>query len=142
MINKATPTATLAVNNSPRDAMTGRGKAATVGDHGQLGAGRGGEHSDRRRGDADQRGDLCGDGGLRADRHGQLQQLTGQAAGNFVINKATPTATLAVNNSPQTLQRHGHRRRRSAITASSVPGAVANILTGGAATRRTRGRMR
>ena len=28
--------------------------------------------------------------------------LTGFSAGNFVINKATPTATLAVNNSPQT----------------------------------------
>ena len=28
--------------------------------------------------------------------------LTGLSAGNFVINKATPTATLAVNNSPVT----------------------------------------
>ena len=42
---------------------------------GELGAGHGGERPDGRRGDADQRGDLCGDGGLRADRHDQLQHV-------------------------------------------------------------------
>ena len=33
---------------------------------------------------------------------GNYNSLPAQAAGNFVINKATPTATLAVNNSPAT----------------------------------------
>ena len=50
------------------------------------------------------------------------------------INKATPTATLAVNNSPQTYDGSA-KSATVAISASSVPGAVANILTGGAATQ-------
>ena len=70
-VNKATPTATLAVNNSPVT-YNGSGQAATVGIYGQLGARDGGEHPDGRRGDADGRGDVCGDGGLRAD-DSQLQ---------------------------------------------------------------------
>ena len=64
--------------------------------------------------------------------------LTGLSAGNFVIGKATPTATLVVTNSPQTYTGTGLAATVS-ISTSSVPGAVANILTGGAATQTTAG---
>src|SRR6185436_5623924 len=64
--------------------------------------------------------------------------LTGLAAGNFVIAKATPTATLTVTNSPQTYTGSGLAATVN-ISASSVPGAVANILTGGTATKTTAG---
>ena len=64
--------------------------------------------------------------------------LIGLAAGNFVIDKATPTATLAVNNSPQTYTASG-QAATVGITASSVPGTVANVLTGGAATQTNAG---
>ena len=84
-------------------------------------------------------GDVCGDGGLRADRHGQLHTLTGLAAGNFVIAKATPTATLTVSNSPQTYTGTGAGGDGGDLASSSVPGAVANVLTGGAATQTTAG---
>ena len=48
------------------------------------------------------------------------------------VSKATPTATLAVNNSPVTYNGSAHAATVG-ITASSVAGAVQNILTGGAA---------
>src|SRR5207249_3696501 len=64
--------------------------------------------------------------------------LIGLSAGNFVINKATPTATLAVSNSPQTYT-GSPQAAIVGISVSSVPGAVANILTGGAATKTTAG---
>ena len=54
------------------------------------------------------------------------------------MNKATPTATLAVNNSPQTYN-GSPQAATVAISASSVPGAVANILTGGTATKTAAG---
>ena len=54
-----------------------------------------------------------------------------------MISKATPTATLAVNNSPQTYTGSA-QAATVGITVSSVPGAVANILTGGAATQTER----
>jgi hypothetical protein len=60
--------------------------------------------------------------------------LTDQACGNFIINKATPTATLAVNNSPVIYNARG-QAATVAITISSVPGSVSNILTGGAASQ-------
>ena len=64
--------------------------------------------------------------------------LTGLSAGNFIIQKATPTATLAVTNSPQTYT-GSPQAATVGITVSSVPGAVANILTGGAATKTNAG---
>ena len=82
VIDKATPTATLAVNNSPVT-YDGTAKAATVGDHGQFGAGRGGQHPDGRRGHPDRGGHLRGDGGLRADGLGQLQQPAGAGRREF-----------------------------------------------------------
>ena len=81
VISKATPTATLAVNNSPVT-YDGAAKAATVAISAEFGAGLGGEHSYRRRGEPDQRGHVRGDGGLRAARHGELQRrLTGAGGG-------------------------------------------------------------
>jgi|GEM_PF-1025632 len=58
----------------------------------------------------------------------------GSASGTFTIAKATPTATLTVSNSPQTYNGSG-QSATVAISASSVSGVVANILTGGAATQ-------
>ena len=54
------------------------------------------------------------------------------------INKATPTATLAVNNSPVTYD-GTPKAATVGITTSSVPGSAQNILTGGAATQTAAG---
>ena len=56
----------------------------------------------------------------------------------MTVNKATPTATLAVNNSPVTYDGTG-KAATVVISASSVPGAVANLLTGGTATKTAAG---
>ena len=56
------------------------------------------------------------------------------ASVSVTVNKATPTATLAVNNSPVTYDGTA-KAATVGITASSVPGTVANILTGGAASQ-------
>jgi len=53
--------------------------------------------------------------------------LTNASAGNFVINKATPT--LSVTNSPVTYDGSSH----AASVTSSVTGSISNILTGGSA---------
>jgi len=54
------------------------------------------------------------------------------------INKATPAATLAVNNTPVTYDGTAKSATVS-TTVSSVPGTVAGILTGGAATQTAAG---
>ena len=51
-----------------------------------------------------------------------------------VVNKATPTATLMVNNSPVTYDGTA-KAATVGISVSSVPGSVASILTGGASTQ-------
>ena len=56
----------------------------------------------------------------------------------FSIDKATPTATLEVSNTPTTYDGAAHAATVS-ITASSTTGAVTNILTGGAATQTAAG---
>jgi hypothetical protein len=64
----------------------------------------------------------------------------GTANQSFIltVNKATPTATLAVGNSP--LVYSGSPQAASVtISASSVPGAVANIITGGSADKTAAG---
>jgi uncharacterized protein (DUF1778 family) len=100
VIDKATPTATLAVSNSPQT-YNGSPQSATVAiSAARCRAGRQRDYNGRR--PSDKRRHLCGDGRLRADRHDQLQHAAALSAGNFVIDKATPTATLAVSNSPQT----------------------------------------
>jgi len=55
-------------------------------------------------------------------------------AAAFRIGKATPTATLAVSNSP-TAYDGTAKSATVGITISSVPGALQSILTGGAATQ-------
>lgn len=59
--------------------------------------------------------------------------LTGASAGNFVINKATPT--LSVTNSPITYDGAPH----SATVTGSVTGTVSNVLTGGFISRTNAG---
>lgn len=63
---------------------------------------------------------------------------TGAATNTLVINKATPTATLSVDNSPVTFDGIGKSATVS-VTTSSVPGSVANILTGGQASQTNAG---
>jgi hypothetical protein len=63
----------------------------------------------------------------------RLHYQTAQGGG-FVIQKPTPTATLAVNNSPVTYDGTA-KAATIGIKVSSVPGAVTNILTGGAASQ-------
>ena len=57
---------------------------------------------------------------------------------SFTINQATSTATLAVAITPVTYNGSGQSATVS-VTASNTPGAVVNILTGGAATQTTPG---
>jgi nicotinamidase-related amidase len=63
----------------------------------------------------------------------RLHYQTAQGGG-FVIHKPTPSATLAVNNSPVTYDGTA-KAATIGIKVSSVPGAVTNILTGGAASQ-------
>lgn len=56
----------------------------------------------------------------------------------FTIAKATPTATLQVNNSPVTYDATA-KSATVGITASSVTGSVANVLTGSAASQTNAG---
>ena len=133
VIEKATPTATLAVNNSPVT-YDGTAKAATVG----ITAGSvAGTMANILTGGAASQMD-AGTYAVTADfvptDSANYHSLLGQAAGNFVIEKATPTATLAVNNSPVTYDGTA-KAATVGITVSSVPGGVADILTGGAASQ-------
>jgi len=64
--------------------------------------------------------------------------LAGLAGGYLAIHKATPTATLAVTNSPQPYNGSG-QAATVGVSASSVSGTVANISTGGAATKTNAG---
>ena len=132
-IDKATPTATLAVNNSPVT-YDGTAKAATVGI--TVSSVPGAVANTLTGGAADQTD--AGTYAVTADfvpnDSANYNSLLGQAAGNFVIEKATPTATLAVDNSPMTYDGTA-KTATVGITVSSVPGAVANILTGGAASQ-------
>ena len=137
MIDKATPTATLAVSNSPQT-YTGVGQAATVGITASSVPGAvanvltGGAATQTNAGTYAVTADF-----VPTDTT-NYNTLIGLAAGNFVIDKATPTATLAVTNSPQTYTGVG-QAATVGITASSVPGTVANVLTGGAATQTNAG---
>jgi uncharacterized protein (DUF1778 family) len=92
VIDKATPTATWReqfaadLHGSPQSATVAISAARC----------RAVANVNQRLGDRpDKRRHLCGDGRLRADRHDQLQHAAALSAGNFVIDKATPTATLA-----------------------------------------------
>jgi nicotinamidase-related amidase len=133
VIQKATPTATLAVNNSPVT-YDGTAKAAAV--IISVSSVPGSVANTLTGGAASQTG--AGTYAVTADfvpdDSANYNSLMGLAAGNFVIQKATPTATLAVNNSPVTYDGTA-QAATVGITASSVPGSLANILTGGAASQ-------
>jgi len=137
VINKATPTATLAVSNSPQT-YTGSGQAATVGI--SLSSAPGAVANILTGGAATQTaaGTYAVTANFVPTDTANFNTLTGLAAGNFVINKATPTATLAVSNSPQTYDGSAKAATVS-ISASSIPGSVTNILTGGTATKTNAG---
>ena len=136
-VNKATPTATLAVNNSPVT-YDGTAKSATVGVSSSSTPGAaaniltGGAASQTAAGTYAVTADF-----VPTDT-ANYGTLTGLAAGNFVINKATPTATLAVNNSPVTYDGTA-KSATVGVSSSSTPGAAANILTGGAASQTAAG---
>ncbi|MDO8726227.1 MAG: hypothetical protein Q7J35_09190 [Candidatus Methanoperedens sp.] len=136
-INKATPTATLSVSNSPVP-YTGAGQSATIGI--SVSSVPGSVSNILTGGAATQT--TVGTYAVTADfvptDTTNYNSLTGLSAGNFVINKATPTATLSVSNSPVTYNGAG-QSATVVISVSSVPGSVSNILTGGAATQTTVG---
>tara|TARA_R100001369_G_scaffold21881_4_gene39791 strand:- start:40031 stop:43435 length:3405 start_codon:yes stop_codon:yes gene_type:complete len=132
-IDKATPTATFAVSNSPQT-YTGSGQSATVSISASSVPGTvtniltGGSATQINANTYAVTADFVP---IDAANYNSLIAL---AAGNFVIGKATPTATLAVSNSPQTYTGSGQSVTVS-ISASSVPGIVTNILTGGSASQ-------
>ena len=135
VITKATPTATLAVSNSPQT-YTGAGLAATV----TLTSSVAGTVTNVRTGGAATQ-TTTGTYAVTADfvptDTTNYTSLIDVAAGNFVITKATPTATLTVSNSPQAYT--GIGLAATITLTSSVPGAVTNVRTGGAATQTTAG---
>src|SRR5687767_2044354 len=136
-IDKATPTATLAVSNSPQT-YDGGAKSATVSISASSVPGSvqniltGGTATKTNAGTYAVTADFVPTDSTN------YNSLTGLSAGNFTIDKATPTATLAVSNSPQTYDGTGKSATVS-ISASSVPGSVQNILTGGTATKTNAG---
>ena len=136
VITKATPTATLAVTNSPQP-YTGIGLAATVSVSASSVPGTvtniltGGAATKTTAGTYAVTADF-----VPTDT-ANYTSLIDVAAGNFVITKATPTATLTVSNSPQTYT--GAGLAATVTLTSSVPGAVTNVRTGGAATQTTAG---
>ena len=136
-VNKATPTATLAINNSPA-IYDGTAKAATVSNANSsvLGAVQnvltGGASTQTAAGTYAVTANFVP---TDTTNYNTLTELT---AGNFVISKATPTATLSVNNSPTTYD--GTAKAATVIiNTSSVPGEVRSVLTGGAATQTATG---
>ena len=136
VVSQATSTATLTVNNSPAT-YNGVGQSATVSLTASNTPGSvvniltGGAASQINSGTYAVTADF-----VPADTN--YTTLTGLAAGNFVINKATTTATLAVNNSPVTYNGLG-QAATVIITSSNTPGAVVNLQTGGAATQTNAG---
>lgn len=136
-VNKATPTATLVINNSPA-IYDGTAKAATVSNANSSVPGAvqnvltGGAATQTAAGTYAVTANFVP---TDTTNYNSLTELT---AGNFVISKATPTATLTVNNSPTTYD--GTAKAATVIiNNSSVPGGVQNILTGGAPTQTATG---
>jgi hypothetical protein len=132
-ISKATPTATLAVTNSPLT-YNASGQAATVSISTSSVPGTlaniqtGGAATQTNAATYPVTADFV------PNDSANYTTLTGVAAGNLMINKATPTATLAVATSPLTYNASGQAATVK-IATSSVPGTVANVHTGGAATQ-------
>jgi len=121
VINKATPT--VSVTNSPVT-YNGSPRSATV-----TGSAAGTASNILTGGAATQTN--AGTYAVTADfaptDTANYNSLVGASAGNFVINKATPT--LSVTNSPVAYDGLAH----AATVSSSAPGTISNILTGGSA---------
>jgi len=135
VIQKATPTATLGVTNSPQT-YTGSPQAATVGITASSVPGAvaniltGGSATKTNAGTYAVTADF-----VPTDTT-NYNSLTGLSAGNFIIQKANPTATLSVTNSPVTYNGSPQSATVS-ISASSVPGAVVNVKYNGSGTAPT-----
>ncbi len=136
VINKATPTATLSVNNSPVFYDAAGQSAGVVVSTSSVG---GSVANILTGGAASQT--VVGTYAVTASfvpTDTNYNTLNGLSAGNFVIQKATPTATLSVNNSPVFYDAAG-QSANVVVSTSSVGGSVANILTGGAASQTVAG---
>jgi hypothetical protein len=73
-----------------------------------------------------------------ANYAGDAAHAASSNSATFIIDKATPTATLSVTNSPVVYDGTAQSATVS-VTTSSVAGAVANVSTGGAATQTNAG---
>lgn len=135
-VNKATPTATLSVTNSPAT-FNGSPQAATASITASSVPG------------AVANVQYNGSGTVPTNvvtytvtadflptDTANYDSLTNQSAGSFAIQKATPTATLSVTNSPVTFSGSPQAAIVS-ISASSVPGSVANVKYNGSGTAPT-----
>ena len=133
VIAKATPTATLSVSNSPV-IYDGAAKAATVAVTASSTPGTaqnvltGGAATQTAANTYAVTADF-----VPADT-ANYNTVPGLAAGDFVIAKATPTATLSVTNTPVTYD-GAAKAATVAVAASSTPGTAQNVLTGGAASQ-------
>jgi len=137
VINKATPTATLAVTNSP---TTYSGSAQTPAVTLNASSVPGIVSSILVGGAASQinAGSYATTATFIPDDTDNYNRILTLSAGNFVINKAIPTATLAVTNSPVTY--NGSAQTPTImVSSSSVPGTLSSILVGGAANQTNAG---
>ncbi len=134
IINKAVPTATFEVVNSPV-IYNGAPQSALIGNI--IGSVDLGSISNISIGGAASQTDV-GSYAVTASfvpkDNINYTTLTGIAAGNFVIGKATPTATLAVTNSPAVYTGSTQSPTLN-IVSSSAPGNVSTVMVGGAASQ-------
>jgi hypothetical protein len=136
-INKATPTASLSVTNSP--AYNGSPQSAAVG---VTTSSVPGTAQNIQYNGSSTAPTNAGTYPVTADfvpnDTTNYNGLTALSAGNFVIQKATPIATLVVTNSPVTYNGSPYSAQVG-INTSSTAGSVANVLTGGAASQTNAG---
>ncbi|MCY2949606.1 MAG: MBG domain-containing protein, partial [Planctomycetota bacterium] len=137
VIGKATPTATLAVSNSPvtynataQSATVTVSASSVPGTVSTILVGTAANQTNA--------GTYATTATFVPTDSANYNSLTTVAAGNFVISKATPTATLTVSNSPVTYNASA-RTATVTVSASSVPGTVSTILLGTAANQTNAG---
>jgi len=134
-ITKATPTATLAVANSPVTYDgSAHGAAVAVSQSSVSGSARniltGGTAGQTAAGPYGVTADFVPDDTVN------YNTITGISAGAFVISKADPQVVLSVTNSPVTYDGSVHA---AAVSSSGTSGIVSAILTGGADSQTTAG---
>ncbi|NBU76943.1 MAG: hypothetical protein EBS30_17290, partial [Planctomycetes bacterium] len=137
VIGKATPTATLAVSNSP---VTYNASAQSATVTVSASSVPGTISSILVNGAANQTnaGSYATMATFVPTDSNNYNSLNNAFAGNFVINKATPTVTLAVSNSPVTYNGSAQTPTVT-LNAGSVPGIISRILVGGAASQTNAG---